>query len=98
MCIRAYLVLQTNGEKPHELINKMLNMPGIVTVDSLEGSPGLLVLVEAEKRPKLVKFIVDILDSVEFSIKDLRFFIGRESQMPILDEVTEQMKMGTRRL
>lgn len=87
MCIRAYLVLQTDGDKSQEIISDLLNKPGIVTVDLLEGSPNLIVVVEAEKRQELGGFIVQALDSVEFITKDLRFFISRESHTSILAEV-----------
>jgi hypothetical protein len=88
MCIRAYLVLQTDGDKSQEIIGDLLNKPGIVTVDLLEGSPSLIVVVEAEKRLELVGFIMQALDSVEPITKDLRFFIGRESHTSILAKVT----------
>jgi nitrate reductase NapAB chaperone NapD len=88
MCIRAYLILQTDGDKSQEIISDLLNKPGIVTVDQLEGSPNLIVVVEAEKRQELVGSIVQALDLVESITKDLRFFIGRESHLSILAEVT----------
>jgi nitrate reductase NapAB chaperone NapD len=88
MCIRAYLVLQTDGDKSHEIISDLLSKPGIVTVDQLEGSPNLIVVVEAEKRQELVGSIVQALDLVESVTQDLRFFIGRESHLSILAEVT----------
>jgi nitrate reductase NapAB chaperone NapD len=88
MCIRAYLVLQTDGDKSQEIIGDLLNKPGIVTVDLLEGSPSLIVVVEAEKRQELVGFIMQTLDSVESITEDLRFFIGRERHTSILAEVT----------
>jgi len=88
MCIRAYLVLQTDGDKSQEIIGDLLNKPGIVTVDLLEGSPSLIVVVEAEKRQELVGFIMQVLDSAESITKDLRFFIGRESHTSILAEAT----------
>jgi len=88
MCIRAYLVLQTKSDRSQEIISDLFNKPGIVTVDLLEGSPNLIVIVEAEKRQELVEFIVQALDSVESITKDLRFFIGRESHMSILAEAT----------
>lgn len=86
MCIRAYLVLQTESDRSQEVISDLLKKPGIVAVDFLEGSPNLIVVVEAEKRQQLVGTIVETLDSVESIVKDLRFFIGRESHMSILAE------------
>lgn len=88
MCIRAYLVLQTDGDKSQEIISDLLNGPGIVTVDLLEGSPNLIVVVKAEKRQELVGFIVQALDSVKSITKNLLFFIGRESPLSILAEAT----------
>lgn len=88
MCIRAYLILQTEEDISQEIINDLLNNPGIVTVDLLEGSPNLILIIEAEKRQELVIYIQQALDSVESTIKDLRFFIGRESRLPILNAAT----------
>jgi nitrate reductase NapAB chaperone NapD len=88
MCIRAYLVLQPDGDKSREIISDLLNKPGIVTVDLLEGSPNLIVVVEAEKRQELFGFIMQALDSIESITKDLRFFIDRESRLSILAGVT----------
>jgi nitrate reductase NapAB chaperone NapD len=87
MCIRAYLVLQTDGDKSQEIASDLLDKPGIVTVDLLEGSPNLIVVVEAEEQQELVGFIVQALDLVESITKDLRFFISRESHTSILAEV-----------
>lgn len=88
MCIRAYLVLQTEVDISREIMNDLLNKPGIVTVDLLEGSPNLILIIEAEKRQELVEYIQQALDSVESTVKDLRFFIGRESRLPILNVAT----------
>jgi nitrate reductase NapAB chaperone NapD len=86
MCIRAYLVLQTDGAKSQEVIRDLLNKPGIVTADWLEGPPNLIVVVEAETRQELVRFIEQTLDLVESITRDLRFFIGRESHLSFLAE------------
>ena len=84
MCIRAYLVLQTDGETSPSIISDLLGKPGIVAVDLLEGSPNLILVIQAEKRQELVGYIEQALDSVESTIKDLRFFIARENHVPIL--------------
>jgi hypothetical protein len=83
MCIRAYLAMQTDGDISQEVIDDLLNKPGIVAVDLLEGSPNLIVVVEAKKRSELGGYILQALDTVEFITKDVRFSIGRESHLPI---------------
>ncbi len=88
MCIRAYLVLQTDSDKSQEIVSDLLKKPGIVMVDQLEGSPNLIVVVEAERRQELGGSIIQALDLVESVTKDVRFFIGRESHLSILAEVT----------
>jgi hypothetical protein len=88
MCIRAYLVLQTAGNPSQEIIDALLEKPGIVTADLIEGLPNLVLVIEAEKREELAGHIMQVLDPVEFTIKDLRFFIGRESHQPILTTAT----------
>lgn len=88
MCIRAYLVLQTGGYKSQQLISNLRAKPGVVTVDLLEGSPDLIIVVEAAKRQELAEFIIQTLDSVESITEDLRFFIARESPKSFLAGVT----------
>ncbi len=88
MCIRAYLVLQTKSDASPSIISELARKPGIVTVDVLESSPNLILVVQAEKRQELAGYIEQALDSVESNIKDLRFFIGRENQLPILNPIT----------
>ena len=87
MCIRAYLVLQTVDGKSQQVISELYAKPGVVAVDLLEGSPGLIVVVEAAKRQELVRFIMQALDSVELITEDLRFFITRESSMSSLARI-----------
>jgi hypothetical protein len=87
MCIRAYLVLLTEGDTSPSIISELRRKPGIVAVDILEGSPNLILVIQAEKRQELVGYIEQALDSVESKIKDLRFFIGRENHVPILTPV-----------
>jgi hypothetical protein len=83
MCIRAYLLLQT-AETSEELVDALLDKPGVVTVDILEGLPNLILVIEAEVQDDLADYIVQALDPVQFRIQDLRFFIGRENYKPIL--------------
>lgn len=71
MCIRAYLLLQTDVEKSRHLISDLCAKPGVVTVDLLEGSPNLIIVIEAAKRQELVEFIVPVLDSVDSMTEDL---------------------------
>jgi len=84
MCIRAYLLLQTLKNTPQETIDAILEKPGIVTADLVDGLPNLIMVIEAEKREELAGHITQVLDSVEFTVQDLRFFIGRESHQPLL--------------
>jgi hypothetical protein len=84
MCIRAYLLLQTSENTSQEIVDALLEKPGVVTADLLEGLPNLILVIEAERREELAGYIIRALDLVEFGIQDLRFFIGRESHQPIL--------------
>jgi hypothetical protein len=73
--------------KSQQVISELYTKPGVVAVDLLEGSPGLIVVVEAAKRQELVRFIMQALDSVELITEDLRFFITRESSMSSLARI-----------
>lgn len=87
MCIRAYLVLQTVGKKSQQVVSELSSKPGVVMVDLLEGSPDLIIVLEAAQRQDLGAYIMKALDSVESITEDLRFFIARESKVPNLIEV-----------
>jgi hypothetical protein len=81
-------LLQTAENTSQDIIYALSEKPGVVMVDLLEGLPNLILVIEAEKREELASYIVQALDSVEFRIQDLRFFIGRESYQPILTAAT----------
>jgi hypothetical protein len=82
MCIRAYMVVDTVGGKSQQLVNDLRRKQGVVHVDLLEGSPDLIIVVEAAERGELVGFIMKVLESVTTITKDLRFFIAPESALP----------------
>ncbi len=82
MCIRAYLLLQTKTGVTQEKILELLNRPGIIAADVLEGTLNLMLVLEAGQRNELVRDIEQALDSVE-PINDLRLFIGRDEYSPI---------------
>jgi hypothetical protein len=84
MCIRAYLLLQTAENTSPEIFDDMLEKPGVVTADVLEGTPNMILVIEAERRDELAGYIMRALDNVQFRIHDFRFFIGRESYQPVL--------------
>ena len=75
-------MLQTETDVSQEKIVQLLNQPGILAADVLEGAHKLMLVIETAQRKQLVMKIEQALDSVE-SVTDLRFFIGRENSSRI---------------
>lgn len=50
MSARAYVLLDIVKGKAEEALRTLRCRPGVVTVDALEGSPDVIVLLEAKER------------------------------------------------
>ena len=55
MSARAYVLLDIDNTKIKEAASTLRNMRGVRTVDMLEGSPNLVVVVQARNRQRLAE-------------------------------------------
>lgn len=68
---RAYILLDIREGKSVEAAEVLQSMRGIVIADPLEGSPAVVVVVEASDRQKLARLTNRALASIEASIEGL---------------------------
>jgi len=65
MSARAYVLLDIDDTKVKEAASTLRSMRGVRTVDVLEGSPNLVVVVQARNRQRLAEVTNQALASVE---------------------------------
>lgn len=65
MSFKAYVILDSPVDKTAQLAKALRHRPGVVTVDFLEDSPRLIMVVEAPERKKLAKLTVQAISSTD---------------------------------
>lgn len=69
---RAYILLDIVDGKEAEATRKLSSMPGIVIVDRLEGTPNVLIMVEAARRQQLAELTNSALAAVGPLTQEIR--------------------------
>jgi hypothetical protein len=65
MSFKAYVIMDSPAEKAARMVKTLRSHPGVVSVDLLEDSPQLIMVVEAPKRKKLAKLTVHAISSAD---------------------------------
>ena len=80
MATRVYLLLElVNGTKA-TVTAALKSMRGITIVDTLEGPPDLITVIEAPSRQKAAECLMGVLDLVEDGVvEDIRVLPVKES-------------------
>ena len=78
MSSRAYVLLHIADGNSELVLQALQSMPGVVTVDVLEGPPDVIMVVEASERQKLAELTTQALASVETVIEDMRLLPSRD--------------------
>jgi hypothetical protein len=79
MATRVYLLLElVNGNKA-TVAAALKNTQGIVGVDTLEGPPDLITVIEAPARQKAAEYLMGVLDLVDGVVEDIRVLPVQES-------------------
>lgn len=65
MGTKVYVLLDVIEGKLEQVVQTLPGKPGVVEVDLLEGSPNVMVVVEAPERKKLAEWTIQALASVE---------------------------------
>ena len=74
---RAYVLLFIVGGKAEQAAQILMDMPGVVNVDCLEGNPSLLVILQAPDRLKLAESLMPVLAAVDGITEDLHLLVSR---------------------
>ena len=72
MSARVYLLVNTVDRKCEEIAPALKSKAGVKMVDVLEGSPNLIMMLEAESRQELAELAVRAIASVEAMTKSLQ--------------------------
>jgi hypothetical protein len=65
MSYKAYVIMDSPAEKAARMVETLRGRPGVVSVDLLEDSPQLIMVVEAAQRKKLAKLTVHAISSAD---------------------------------
>lgn len=77
MNTKVYMLLDVAEEQHAYAVQALQNAEGVLAVDTLEGHPNMIVIIEAVDRQQLAELIMAILRSLEYVITDLRFLMTR---------------------
>ena len=61
---KVYILLDVVDGKTNRVVKTMRKTPGVVTVEALEGSPNVILVMEAADRQRLAKIAVQALTLV----------------------------------
>jgi len=78
---RAYVLLSIREGKTGKAARALRNMPGVATVDCLEGNPSLLVILQAPDRLTLAELLMPVLTKVDGITEDLRLLVSRDNSV-----------------
>lgn len=72
MSTRVYLLLELVDGSREKVAAALRGMPGISTIDLLEGTPDLLTIIEAPERQEAAGYLMEVLNLVDGVIEDVR--------------------------
>ncbi len=69
---RVYVLLDVAQGKLAEAVRTLRDRPGVIMVDSVEGPPDIVMVVEAHQRRRLAELTVEALSSIESVTENLQ--------------------------
>lgn len=72
MSARVYVLFDLVHADSTRISRILRGKPGVAIVDIIEGPPDLLMVIEAPKREMVADYLMNILDSVDGTIENLR--------------------------
>ena len=72
MSAKVYVLLDLVSGEGDRVARILRGKPGVATVDTLEGPPDVLVVIEAPERQMAAECLMRILDSVDSVTNDFR--------------------------
>jgi hypothetical protein len=82
MSARVYVLLDTVNGKSEQVTQVLRGKPGVILAEPLEGSPDVIMVVEAPRREKLAKLTNEALASVELLTENLQLLPARIEYRP----------------
>ena len=79
MSARAYVLLDIVNTRVREAAGTLRNVRGVKTVDILEGSPNLVIVVQARNRQRLAEVANEALASVESMTENMQLLPARNN-------------------
>ena len=65
MSFKAFVIMDSPTEKTANMVRTLRKKPGVVSVDRIEDSPQLIVVVEARERRKLAELTVQAISAAD---------------------------------
>lgn len=78
MSTRVYVLLDITDGKSSQAVKDLRGKPGVLIADLLDGSPDVILVVEAPERQKLADLTNQALASVETVTKGIRLLPAQE--------------------
>ncbi len=81
MSVRVYVLLDIVEGKSEYVVQMLRSRTGVVLVDSLEGRPDVIVVVEAPNRQGLAEALMPVIGCVDGITEDLRLLVTPDESL-----------------
>jgi DNA-binding Lrp family transcriptional regulator len=93
MGTKVYILLDITEGKLEQVVQTLRGKPGVVEVDLLEGSPNVIMVVEAPEQKKLAERTIQALASVETITEGVQLLPTRDGcDTHVFSEVSSHSK------
>jgi hypothetical protein len=72
MSERAYILIYSLEGRASEIIKALEKQPGVVTLDHVDGSPDIIMVIEENDRVKLARLAVTLLNIIDNFTADMQ--------------------------
>lgn len=72
MSAKVYVLLDLVHARGAQVTRILRRKPGVAEIDVLDGQPSIMMVIEAPERLKAREYLVNVLDSVDGMIENLR--------------------------
>lgn len=72
MKTKVYILINLRGGEPSEVARRLRGLMGVKSVEVLDGSPEIMMTVEARGRQKLARLSISALESVEDMVESVK--------------------------
>ena len=83
MGARAYVLLDVEAGKSEQVAQALRGKSSVVMADPLEGTPDVIVIVEAPDRKRLAELTIEVLAEVESMTEGLQLLPAQDDRVTI---------------